>query len=131
VTGFYHDNGYGATVSPSDCVLMAEVENKIVGVVRICEESDTVVLRGMQVAPGFRTRGIGTALLGEVSELIGDRECYCLPYTHLQEFYSRIGFHTVGPERTPGFLKNRRDEYEAKGLDVVVMFRRSIGEVAV
>jgi predicted N-acetyltransferase YhbS len=131
VTAFYRENGYGATVSPGDCVLVAQGENQIVGVVRICKESDTVVLRGMRVTPSFQGRGIGTALLGEVSELIGQRECYCVPYAHLQAFYSRIGFHTVEPEQSPAFLAHRRDEYEARGLDVVLMFRPSMGEVAV
>lgn len=130
VTQFYRTNGYGADVSAGDHVLIAEVEEKIVGVVRVCEEGGTVVLRGMHVMHELQGRGIGTALLSQAAEAIGGRSCYCVPYAHLQSFYSRIGFHMAGPERTPVFLRRRREEYRARGLDVVVMFRPGIGEVA-
>ncbi len=126
----YRANGYGADVSPDDRVLIAEAEDKIVGVVRICEEGGRVILRGMHVKPGFRGRGIGTVLLSQAAEAIGARSCYCVPYTHLQSFYSQVGFQMAGPERTPAFLRRRREEYRARGLDVVVMFRPGIGEVA-
>lgn len=60
----------------------------------------------MYVKPELQCRGIGSALLGEVSEAIaiGVRSCYCVPYTHLQAFNSLFGFHSVNRGRPPVFL---------------------------
>jgi GNAT superfamily N-acetyltransferase len=123
VTRFYRANDCSAAVAPGDCMLIAQEENEIVGVVRICEEDSAVALRGMYVKPELQRRGLGSALLREASQAIGVRSCYCVPYTHLQAFYSRFGFHTVEPGRTRGLLRRRRDQSRARGLDVVVMLR--------
>ncbi len=54
-------------------------------------ESSILVLRGMYVSEERQRQGLGTRLLALASSEIGSAECWCVPYAHLVEFYSRIG----------------------------------------
>jgi hypothetical protein len=58
------------------------------------------------------------------SELaIGDRECYCIPYSNLCEFYNLIGFQALSETCAPSFLQNRLEVYCRKGHNVTLMKR--------
>jgi predicted N-acetyltransferase YhbS len=111
-------------VRPEDVVDLAEADGELVGVVRRTVEGDGVtMLRGMQVAPAWRRRGIGARLLRALVEELGDAECYCIPYTHLAGFYGSEGFATVPDRDAPAFLRARLAEYRARGLSVLIMRR--------
>jgi hypothetical protein len=65
-------------------------------------------------------------MLRELSAWLGDRECYCIPYSHLVGFYAQIGFAEMAPVAAPAFLAERLADYRRRrGLDVVIMGRRS------
>ena len=123
VQSFYLSVGYGGGASPGDRVLVAREDQTIVAAVRLCAEDDTLVLRGMYVAEERRGQGIGTRLLEATSAAIGSSECWCIPYHHLTDFYSRIGFRVCEREAIPLFLAERWRRYTASERDVVIMKR--------
>lgn len=123
VQAFYLSVEYGGGVQPDDRLLVARADHSIVGAVRLCVEHGVLVLRGMYVAEERRGLGIGTGLLASTSAAIGSSECWCIPYTRLTDFYSRIGFRVCGGDLAPTFLAERRERYTAAGRNVVVMKR--------
>jgi GNAT superfamily N-acetyltransferase len=122
----YRAWNYQGAIGPDDKVWMAEFAGELIGIVRVVPEEGTFVLRGMRVAEEWRRHGIGSQILRAVAEWLGKRECYCLPYVHLVEFYSQIGFSEIAPVLAPAFLARRLGEYRGKALDVTIMARPAI-----
>jgi GNAT superfamily N-acetyltransferase len=119
--------GYTACAEPNDLVFLAERDGELIGLVRRTQEYDTLMLRGMHVAPAAQGQGVGTRLLHVfVAELAG-RECYCIPYAHLVDFYGRKGFEVVSPDDSPSSLAERLAGHRKDGLDVVIMRRPPSG----
>jgi predicted N-acetyltransferase YhbS len=102
---------------------LARIDGVLVGAVRLCEEEGALVLRGMHVAPGEQGNGIGRALLEACCSAIGDRECWCVPYTHLRAFYAAVGFAEVSTGAAPDFLVQRAESYRSQGQGVLVALR--------
>ena len=123
VDAFYKTVGYHSGVGQTDMVIAARDDGTIVGVTRLCKEEDTLVLRGLYVAAELRGRGIGSKLLRVASERIGQQECWCVPFTHLRDFYSTAGFSECRDSAVPNFLLTRVRGYIAKGMDVIIMKR--------
>ena len=123
VRAFYEQAGYGGGASAADIVLAAMAGERMIGVVRLCEENGVTVLRGMQVAPAFQRQGIGRALLERCLPWLDRGEAFCLPYDHLLGFYAGTGFTPVQPECLPGFLRRRMAGYLASGQRVLAMRR--------
>ena len=119
----YEAWGYRGGVRPEDAVYVAEADGELAGVVRRTVEEGVTMLRGMQVAPEWRRRGIGTRLLRAFVADLGDGECWCIPYLHLTDFYGMEGFETVPGPNPPAFLQARLAEYRARGLSVLIMRR--------
>lgn len=120
----YEAWGYGGGVRPQDVVYLAESGGDLVGVVRrTVEDEGVAMLRGMQVAPEWRRRGVGAALLRTFVAGLGGAECFCIPYTHLVGFYGAGGFATLPDADAPAFLRERLAEYRAQGLSVLIMRR--------
>ncbi len=120
---FYATVGYTGGVLPTDYVLVARASDGILGVVRLCEEFEVLVLRGMYVGESQRRSGIGKALLSELSAKIGSRECWCIPFAHLRGFYGRIGFEETAATKAPKFLAERCARYIGEGADMIIMAR--------
>ncbi len=123
IEAFYASVGYTGGALPADTILVACDRERITGVVRLCEEFEHLVLRGMYVASDQQRSGIGQALLRELSSRVGTRECWCIPFTHLRDFYGRIGFAEVASRKAPRFLKDRHARYLKEGGDMIVMAR--------
>ena len=121
VRSFYNRVGYGGGVYPDDRLLVVRDNRSIVAAVRLCDEEGFLVLRGMYVAEERRGQGLGSRLLESTSSAIGSSECWCVPYTSLTGFYSRIGFQKS--ESIPAFLKARCERYTESGQLVTVMQR--------
>jgi GNAT superfamily N-acetyltransferase len=120
----YSEWGYTAAVGPDCTGWLAEAGDELVGVVRIAPENGTLVLRGMRIAEAWRRRGIGSQMLRSLAEWLGDRHCYCLPYSHLVAFYGQIGFAEIVPDAAPAFLAERLEDYtHRRGLSVTIMER--------
>ena len=124
IVAFYRANEYKPTIRPTDVIIVAENEGKLCGAVRLCEENNSLVLRGMRVSEPVRRQGIGPQLLETAELFIGNRACFCIPHRYLQSFYGQIGFEVIDENEAPAFLQARcakyRDEF---GLDVIIECR--------
>lgn len=115
--------GYDTGAQPGDTVYVVEREGHVIGLVRRTAEGGTLMLRGMRVAPEAQRQGVGTRMLEAfVAELSG-RECFCISYAHLVDFYGQYGFEVESPDRAPAFLADRLARYRTKGLNVIIMRR--------
>jgi N-acetylglutamate synthase-like GNAT family acetyltransferase len=123
IHAFYEQVGYGGSASAADIVLAATAGERVIGVVRLCEENGVTVLRGMHVAPACQRRGIGRALLARCLPWLNDGVAFCLPYEHLAGFYAQAGFIPALKETLPPFLAERLDAYLSKGQRVLAMRR--------
>jgi len=119
----YRRFGYQRAIDPRDTIWIAEHGGEILGIVRIAEEEGVLVLRGMRIAEQVQRRRIGSRLLEEIAAWLGSRECFCVPYAHLVNFYAQAGFAQIEPESGPAFLTERVRDYRASGLDAILMKR--------
>src|SRR5689334_7378729 len=86
--------GYDGGLTPAEAVFVAYADGGTtpVGIVRRTREEGVVMLRGMQVAPAARRRGVGRRLLAAFAAHTDERvSCYCVPYRHLVGFYGAVG----------------------------------------
>jgi len=123
VKNFYKEVGYSGDIQETDTIILAHEKSKIVGAVRLCQEEKKLVLRGMYVNPHKQRTGIGHTLLEAVSNEIGPRECWCIPYTHLCGLYGTIGFKKIPLITVPSFLATRLGSYIENGKSVVFLER--------
>ena len=87
VQKFYSEMEYSGGLNPSDRLVIAKEESRIIGVLRVCEEQGHLLLRGMRVRPDRRGQGIGELMLAVAETVIGQRTCYGLAYPDLVAFY--------------------------------------------
>ena len=120
---FYKKMGYGGGLCTSDSVLEARDLGRLVGVAKLSDEGGVLVLRGMYVEKASQRQGVGHQILEAVGRTIGSRECWCVPFAHLKDFYSRIGFSECTPESSPRFLGERFHRYRKLGHQVIIMKR--------
>ena len=124
VLAIYVALGYRRPIDPADTVWLAGIGDETVGIVRVAAEQGTLVLRGMRVAEHAQRRGLGTKMLHAIAGWLENRECYCVPYPHLVEFYGQVGFAVIEPAAAPLFLAERLANYRQSGEDVILMCRR-------
>ncbi len=120
----YQECNYGAGINKDDLVIIA-IDKEIVGAVRICVEQNIRVLRGMQVKKPFQRNGIGSLMLKYLEENLDLKDCYCLPYKHLREFYAQVGFEEVLPRYAPRFLAERLENYLSGGYGEIIIMKVS------
>jgi GNAT superfamily N-acetyltransferase len=77
----------------------------------------------MRIAEHARRQRLGTRMLEAIAEWLQDRECYCVPYPHLVDFYGQIGFAVLGTAAAPAFLAERVEEYRRSGQEAILMCR--------
>ena len=123
---------YSGEATLEDEVFVAEIGGQLVGCVRLCEEEGQRVLRGMCVHPQYQRRGFGTQMLSFLLPTLKDRNCWCIPYTHLVSFYEQAGYReqplnekTSDAVPIPEFLLLRWKGYQERGLAVCIMCRAS------
>ncbi len=123
---FYRITDYGGSVALADRVVYATEEERIIGAGRLSEEEGVLVLRGMRVLKEHRGRGVGKAILDSLVIEGSSRDCYSIPYSYLRHFYAAKGFDKIKPSEAPDFLRDRLRDYRARGLDVILMRKKSI-----
>ncbi|KQV51039.1 GNAT family N-acetyltransferase [Duganella sp. Root336D2] len=128
VGALYVEAGYGGGIDENDTVIVATASEKIVGAVRLCSEDGVTVLRGMQVSETFQRQGIGSQLLKACAGHMDIGQAFCLPYSHLAEFYGAASFEAVSAEELPDFLAKRLYSYLARGQDVIAMRRNGLDQ---
>jgi GNAT superfamily N-acetyltransferase len=118
----YEACGYGGGLGDNDAVVIA-IDEQIIGAVRICNEYGLKILRGMYIKPSSQKKGTGSAMLKFLADNLDMYGCYCLPYKHLEAFYSIIGFQKILPEDAPEFLSKRLEEYLSKGSKEIIIMK--------
>jgi N-acetylglutamate synthase-like GNAT family acetyltransferase len=114
---FYHSCERETQLEPEDTLVIAQLKERIVGVVRLCFEDEAFVLRTMQVHPDFQRRGVGQIILKAFEVLLDEKEVqeiFCMPYEHLEEFYGQIGFKRILENEAPLFLQKRLENFVLK-----------------
>lgn len=82
---------------------VADEQAGIVGFASWIEAEDTVDLEDLFVDPSWMRRGIATALVGRVVDILRARGVPCLEVTanpHALGFYRAVGFRDIGTART-------------------------------
>lgn len=123
---FYKNNGSKGTARKEDLFFVAYSDNKIVGCVRYCVEEGTSMLRTMYVDSSCRQQGVGRILLEAFAKYLDKNKIgnvFCLPYTHLENFYGIINFKVVAPKEVPQFLIDRSIAYAKAGTHTIYMRR--------
>ncbi len=121
IINFYHSVGENVSISGNEKVILAKINKKIIGSVRLVDEKDYYVLRTLYLLPEYQKRGIGSMLLKFLlKESAGKKDLYCLPYPHVKIFYEHFAFKEIPPEKLPRILEERYLEYK-KEFPVVAM----------
>jgi N-acetylglutamate synthase-like GNAT family acetyltransferase len=122
IRAFYASIGRGQVYAGERWVI-AEHDGQIVGAVRLCREEGHAVLRTMHIRNAFQRAGLGARMLRALEPLLFGEPCYCLPYTHLPDFYATIGFQIIPLEVAPPHLQARYRQGTAQGLHMLLMRR--------
>lgn len=122
IKAFYNQCGYGGDLSEEALIFIAQLEERIVGAVRLCPNTGFSVLRGMQVLAPFQHQGVGTQLLQACTEQ-ADQVVYCIPWQHLKSFYQQVGFQEVSLVKVPDLLRERFNNYISREMNVILMRR--------
>lgn len=120
---FYEEQGYKGGIRPSDLIVAAIEQNKIIGLVRIALEEGVEVLRGMFIHPDFQRKGLGKKMLEVLTASFEKELSYCLPFEHLVSFYQHAGFEEIKEENAPVFLQERLKKYREEGVSGIIMRR--------
>ena len=82
---------------------VAEEDGSVVGFATWAEAGGTIELEDLFVDPGWRRRGIATALVSRIVDVLRARAVQCLEVTanpHAREFYNAAGFIDCGVAET-------------------------------
>lgn len=107
---FYLQVEYKKEVKPTDVIIGAFHNDKLIAAVRLEDENGVKVLRGIQVRYHYAGYGVGKRLLKLFEAELNQNECYCIPFTWLKDFYSHIGFKAIDQKIAPLFLQTRLDD---------------------
>lgn len=94
-------------IAATEDLVLERHDAQVVAVARLATEHGVLVLRTMVVADGWRGRGIDSRLLEHASRAISGRTCYCVAWSHLEDFYGRAGFRRVAADELPPHLRER------------------------
>jgi hypothetical protein len=82
----------------SDLVAVAEVNGTFAGLGRVTEIAPGIgELGGMYVFPGHRGTGMSKSLIQFLFRESGLETLYCLPFEHLENLYTSVGFKACQP----------------------------------
>ena len=114
----------GVRESLADFVV-AEHGDGIVGVAGLESCCDDALLRSVAVAPGWRSRGLGRALVTRVisdAEARGIRALYLLTNT-AERYFPSFGFHRVSRDEVPASVRETAEFSHACPDSAAVMCR--------
>lgn len=117
---FYKRNGHKGKASNKDHAYWLKEDKKILAAVRFTPTADGILLRGLWVDKAFRQQGIGSTLLQACRPYWQGQDCYCFPYQHLQDFYTKLGFSSPNAS-TPLFFLQQLTRYQQRGEKILLM----------
>jgi amino-acid N-acetyltransferase len=108
--------------------IVAESDGTIVGTAALEVCCDNALLRSVAVAPAWRSRGLGRALVTRViadAEARGLRALYLLTTT-AEHYFPSFGFETIGREDVPAAVRETEEFTDACPASAVVMCRQCV-----
>ena len=123
---FYLREWKDTSLRETDLFFVAYQSDAIVGAVRFCVESETAMFRSLLIDKNLRGAGIGKALVDACVAYMEEQQvgpAYCLPYPHLEKFYTSAGFEKIIGDQIPEFLSLRMAGYASRGSNVICMRR--------
>ena len=132
IADFYKVYSGSQRLEAKDELVVARAHHSFVGSVRLCQENGLYTLRSMQIADAHQRQGIGQRILNRFKERLEEKnipEAFCIPYAHLEKFYSSIGFQKIENEQAPEFLQERLKEYSQRRPEtsfIVMKWSRSL-----
>lgn len=104
-----------------DSLWVAEMEGKIVGVVRVEEQAGFALIESLGVLPQYQKQGIASQLLAESTKNMV-KDLYL--YTIIPEYFKKLRFKPVDP---PSFIpaRKRYDCEECHPKQCVCMVRKA------
>ena len=102
-------------------IYIASLSSGIVAALRLSPVGNNFLLRSMCVATDLRKLGIGSYLLDQIQSELADINCYCFPYSHLQNFYTSAGFALIETESAPEAIRDKFQRYINNGKDICLM----------
>ena len=94
-------------------------EKAIICSARLKKLNKQLLLTGVACAPEFRGQGYASQLINKLL-LLQEQPVYCFPYTHLQPFYSRLGFVQADSQSAPEIISQKFYAY-SKNRDLLLM----------
>ncbi|MCF8781097.1 GNAT family N-acetyltransferase [Vibrio sp. IRLE0018] len=114
-----------AKVKRDEMIIIAQIAQQTVGVVRLRYIEQYQLLTGMLTLPNARGKGYGHALLEYCTSNHLNEDVFCFSYRHLENFYSCHGFQEIDVDKLPNTLKQKYLRYSESGKDLVPMQYRA------
>jgi len=122
VKQFYKLNGMRAQAPRGDLIYTATLDTRILAALRLHPINNSeYLLRSMCVHADYRRFGIGRALLQFLQPQLNSIDCYCFPYSHLNDFYSSAGFYLLDSHLAPQIIFDKFSRYRNNGKDICLM----------
>lgn len=120
---FYLEQGYHSNWSHVEKAFIATHKGKIIGSVKVENLNGISILRGMYISSDFQSKKLGTKLIKFIEPTLNKTVSYCMPFSHLKNFYAQIGFRKVCLNIYPEYLRQRYLGYENDGYIIIPMVR--------
>lgn len=93
----YASIGFKTSNLDNEVIVIASIDGRNAGVGRLVKiDEETAELGGMYVLPNFRKKKIAGQLVQELLKRRNSfRRIFCLPFSHLENFYKRFGFRNL------------------------------------
>lgn len=125
VKRFYREHKMKPQAAKSDDIYIALLNNRLIGAVRLCPHENTWLLRSMCIKTNLRNQGIGHFMLSQLTEILAEKQCYCFPFTHLENFYNKTGFNKIESKDAAKVIEKKYSGYLANGKKILLMqFRK-------
>lgn len=117
VNKFYANVGARGRATKQDLVWVVRCEHNIVAAARIVKVEEHALLCGVYVAADYRGKGVASAMVAHACREFA-APLYSFIYTHLERFYSRLGF-SCAAQTLPSCLQVRLRAYQQQGRKIV------------
>ena len=105
---FYQQQlGRRVEIADDETLLLERDAGAVIAAVRLAPGHGTLELRTMVVDRTRQRTGVGSRLLARAGREIGTRECYCICWSYLEDFYGQVGFARIDAKALPEFLHER------------------------
>jgi N-acetylglutamate synthase-like GNAT family acetyltransferase len=123
---FYQAQGYKVKCGRQERVFAVKTPSKeFIAAARLMPlESQNYWLRNLLVAPIYRQRGLGAALMQSLLKALAPGHCYCFALPEVEEFYRRLGFVNLTTIACPEDVKLLAQRYDLHSRDWRLMAYR-------